>query len=561
MPELSVSRKNIGKLFSEMRNKKYIIPEYQRPYDWDLEKCETLWNDIVSFFEEKSPDQEYFLGTIVSCKSENTLNEIEVIDGQQRITSLFLLLRAFYSKLEMMSEDINVRGLKSQIAPCIWDVDEISMIVNDKSKIHLESRVSTAQDNEVLQKILFSGSIENGSAKSKYAENYRFFFDRCEEYARMNPLKWQPLCVAILQSCIVLPIDCEKEDTALTIFNTLNDRGLPLADSDIFKAQMYKNKESGQRKEFATRWKELREECEKAQIQLDELFRYYSHYLRAIKKDKSKEIGLRRFYAENKYEKLKTSVFVDDLELLCGFWSELNNYRSEGARKLTFDSLKYIHCLQSYPNEFWKYLVSVHFLKHKDDKDFEANFALFLKRIISFLFAKFIERPTVNAIRDDVYQGVIDLWFTGTVNFKYELPRNFLERIEYSHKTKIARGLILLHSYLNSGQAKLLPKDFEIEHIFPRKWQNTNYDGWTTNEAEEQLERFGNKVAIEEKLNIQAGNGYFGKKKAKYAESKVANVTDLAGLTQNDWRKEDIERRNTEFTESLFAFFKEHLKS
>ena len=70
MAEFSVSGKNIAKLFSEMRNKKYVIPEYQRPYDWDLEKCETLWNDITSFFEEKSPEQEYFLGTIVSCKNE-----------------------------------------------------------------------------------------------------------------------------------------------------------------------------------------------------------------------------------------------------------------------------------------------------------------------------------------------------------------------------------------------------------------------------------------------------------------------------------------------------------
>ncbi len=559
MAELSVSRKNIAKLFSEMRNKKYVIPEYQRPYDWDLEKCETLWNDITSFFEEKSPEQEYFLGTIVSCKNEKNQSEIEVIDGQQRITSLFLLLRAFYSKLEMMSEDINVRGLKSQIAPCIWDVDEISMVVNDKNKIHLESRVSTAQDNDVLQKILYSGKTESGSAKSKYAENYNFFFEKCEEYARTNPLKWQPLCVAILQSCIVLPIDCEKEDTALTIFNTLNDRGLPLADSDIFKAQMYKNKEQAERQEFATRWKELRESCEKAKIQLDDLFRYYSHYIRAIKKDKSKEIGLRRFYAENKYEKLKTPSFMDDLELLCGFWDELNNYRKDGQLKLSFEDLKYTQCLHNYPNDYWKYLASVYFLKHKDKPDFQKDFSVFLKKIISFLFSKFIERPTVNAIRDDVFQGVIDLWATGTVNFKYEMGKTFDAQLENAYQTKIARGLILLHSYLNEKQDNLLPEDFEVEHIFPVKWQDTNYNGWTIEDAEEQLNRFGNKVAIEKRLNIQAGNGYFGKKKSKYAQSKIANVNDLARVAQNDWQKQDIEKRNAEFAEKLVSFFKENL--
>lgn len=559
MAELSVSRKNIAKLFSEMRNKKYVIPEYQRPYDWDLEKCETLWNDIVAFFEERSPEQEYFLGTIVSCKNEKSPSEIEVIDGQQRITSLFLLLRAFYSKLDMMTDDINVRGLKSQIAPCIWDVDEISMLVNDKTKIHLESRVSTAQDNEVLQTILFSGKADGISIKSKYAENYNFFFEKCEEYARVNPLRWQPLCVAILHSCIVLPIDCEKEDTALTIFNTLNDRGLPLADSDIFKAQMYKNKPPTERQEFATRWKELRESCEKAQIQLDDLFRYYSHYIRAIKKDKTKEIGLRRFYAENKYEKLRIPSFLDDLELLCGFWDELNNYRSNGSLKLSFESLKYIHCLQNYPNEFWKYLASVYFLKHKDTKEFDAGFSTFLKKIISFLFVKFVERPTVNAIRDDVYQGVIDLWASGMVNFQFEMSRTFAQQMENAHKTKIARGLILLHAYLNNEQSSLLPEKFEIEHILPVKWQNTNYNGWTFQDAQEQLERFGNKVAIERKLNIQAGNGYFGKKKSKYAESEIAELSGLASIVQNDWQKQDIEKRNSEFIEKVVTFFRDYL--
>ena len=123
MAELSVSRKNIAKLFSEMRNKKYVIPEYQRPYDWDLEKCETLWNDITSFFEEKSPEQEYFLGTIVSCKNEKNQSEIEVIDGQQRITSLFLLLRAFYSKLEMMSEDIDAEVLDAALIAAAQKVE------------------------------------------------------------------------------------------------------------------------------------------------------------------------------------------------------------------------------------------------------------------------------------------------------------------------------------------------------------------------------------------------------------------------------------------------------
>ena len=56
-----------------------------------------------------------------------------------------------------------------------------------------------------------------------------------------NPMQWKQLCITILQKCIILPIECDTPETALTIFSTLNDRGLPLADSDIFKAQIYRN--------------------------------------------------------------------------------------------------------------------------------------------------------------------------------------------------------------------------------------------------------------------------------------------------------------------------------
>ncbi|MDR1975509.1 MAG: DUF1524 domain-containing protein [Campylobacteraceae bacterium] len=65
---------------------------------------------------------------------------------------------------------------------------------------------------------------------------------------------------------------------------------------------------------------------------------------------------------------------------------------------------------------------------------------------------------------------------------------------------------------------------------------------------------------FEKKLNIQAGNGYFGLKKQKYASSKIACVQELSSYSKNDWLKEDIEERETKFKERLVAFFKEQLE-
>jgi len=564
MAELSVTRKNISKLFSEMQDRKYIIPDYQRPYKWDEEKCETLWNDITIFFDEKKEGEEYFLGTIVTCKGDDSKNEIEIIDGQQRITSLFLLLRAFYRKLEKMQEDENIIGLKSQIAPCLWNVDSISRKVKDTSKIHIESRVATETDNEVFHTILREGKMSDKN-KDLYTSNYSFFCDKCDDYARDNPTRWQQLCVTILEKCIILPIECENIDIALTIFTTLNDRGMPLSDSDIFKAQIYKTKISNdEKKTFTESWKELTYTTDNAKICLDDLFRYYTHIIRARNNDKTKEIGLRKFYALNNYARLKESNLMDDLSDLSEFWFTVNTGKTKvnDVEKIDSEAQKYLHCLQCYPNEYWKYIVSVFFYKNKDSIDFINTFPLFLKKLTASLFVKFIEKPTVNAIKDYIYQGGIDVYANIPLSVENILKTDlFKNAISMTFSSKIAKALILLQAYQNLNQETIILSEFEIEHIFPKKWQNTNYHGWTKEDADEYLEKFGNKVAIEKRVNIQAGNGYFGKKKDKYLKSKIAEVLDLGSYGENDWVKNDIEKREVDFTTDLLKFFRDNLVS
>jgi len=128
-------------------------------------------------------------------------------------------------------------------------------------------------------------------------------------------------------------------------------------------------------------------------------------------------------------------------------------------------------------------------------------------------------------------------------------------------ESKLARALVLLHAYLNPQQTQLVPGTFEIEHILPRKWQTANYLGWTFDEAEESLERFGNKVAFEKKLNIQAGNGYFGRKKVKYAASIIAEAKKLSSHPNDDWHKADINTREQEFLDSIMTFFSANLNT
>jgi len=562
MAELHISNKSISMLFSEMQGRKFIIPDFQRPYKWDVEKCETLWNDVENFtLTDAKAGSDYFLGTIVSYA--NNQKNLEIIDGQQRITSFFLLLRAFYKKLEDMREDEDVIGLKNQIAPCIWDINPISQKVSEKSKIHIESLVATERDNNIFHRILETG-LTDDLAKDNYSVNYRFFKKRCDDYAENNPLQWKQLCIMILQRCIILPIECLTPEIALTIFSTLNDRGLPLADSDIFKAQIYRHlKIEDERKAFTNIWKELAQICDDSKISIDDVFRYYTHILRARKNDNSREVGLRKFYAEENYKKLQEENLVPEIMLLANFWRYINvNKFSEEEIKyvISRDARKYLHCLTHYPNEFWRYPISVFFLKNKDSETFETDFYKLLQKLVAFLFAKFIEEPSVNAIKDDIYAVCITLQNQNQLQFKISLDETLWDsRIHNYSSSRLSKALLLLDAYMHRNQEELIPETFDIEHIFPQKWQDTNYNGWDKNDADSYLDRFGNKIILERKLNIQAGNGYFGIKKQKYSQSKIASVLDLSNYHKNDWIKDDIELREANFKSNLINFFKEQL--
>jgi uncharacterized protein with ParB-like and HNH nuclease domain len=551
MADLATNKKNISDL---LKQHKFIIPDYQRPYKWAIDECDALWKDAVENYA--NPD-DYFFGTIVTYKDGG--GNLEIIDGQQRITSFFLLLRAFYKKLETGKDSNNVKGLKIQIEPCIWDIDDISQQVTDTSLIHIESRVAIESDNEVFHDILKTGN-HNGDKKDNYSVNYSYFKQQCDDYAQDNPMEWEKLCVFILKKCIILLIECDTEDTALTIFSTLNDRGLPLSDSDIFKAKLYRKYSTEKdKKNFTEIWKELTEICKQADLQIDDIFRYYMHVIRAKNKNNKKEIGLRRFYAENQYAYLQQKDLLNEIMLLANFWKHINTRKDPEEDEgyiISQEAKKWLHCLSCYPNEYWKYPVSVFFLKKINSKDFDKEFCSLLKQEIAFLFAKFIISPTINIIRDEIFNAYISIELSNKSRFNFDHGIDMLgQRLSEYTSEKITRALILLDAYLNPEQKDLVPVNFDIEHIFPKKWQNTNYNGWDEKDAKEYLERYGNKVACEKKLNIQAGNGYFGKKKNKYKESNIASVLELSKLAQDDWLKEDIENREKRFHKTIMDFF------
>ena len=121
MSKLNVDQKTIKDLFQDKRAD-FLIPDYQRPYAWEEVECQTLWDDIFTFAipdngsTEFDRNSEYFLGPIVTFKNKD--EKMEVIDGQQRLTTLMLLLRAFYTKFSHMQDKESI-STRQNIEKCL----------------------------------------------------------------------------------------------------------------------------------------------------------------------------------------------------------------------------------------------------------------------------------------------------------------------------------------------------------------------------------------------------------------------------------------------------------
>ena len=576
MSKLNIDQQTIKELFSNKRSD-FLIPDYQRPYAWEETECQTLWDDIFTFaFPEndyslfKSDEDEYFLGPIVTFKNE--AGKLEIIDGQQRLTTLMLLLRAFFSKFGNM-KDTNSVSTSDDIAKCIWKTDEFGN--PDKNKLKIDSEVSSDDDKEEFLTILKTGQT-TPKQKSRYAKTYRFFQDRINEFLQTFPTYFAYLPTRILNNCILLPIEAESQDTALRIFSTLNDRGKPLSDTDIFKAQFYKFYSDMNRKdEFIQRWKELEGKCDEifaapSGSPMDELFTRYMYFERAklgIKQTTTE--ALRKFYERDKYAILKREETLQNLEELAEFWRCVS---IQDDSVFSDRVLKKLSILNNAPNGMWTYLVSVYYLKNRQENGHlaEMEFYNFLDRIIAFIWAYAVIRPGVNALRTPTYPAMIDIVNGNEVtfaDFRFDADqvRKMFENYEFTNQRPITKSLLAWWAYTDDAQA-LIPADktLEIEHIFSRQRQineRSLLDG-------SNLESIGNKSLLEKGINIRASDYRFEDKKKYYMgftndKGKIKEptiISELKGMAQSreDFQEKDIVNRKNLILDTFIEYLREN---
>lgn len=442
---LEAKQKNIFDIFNI--REQYNIPEYQRPYSWGFDECYMLYMDLIEAFEN---NEDYFLGNIILARSNNleTQFKLDVIDGQQRLTSLLLILRVlnlFYSEhkgpgkclwLESLESDERFIRIESEIIELSEEKSNLKKAF-EYTKEYLENkRDEVVRNSEIDIKKLDAVSFD------KFHKNLIAFYSLFYHYFENLSSDSMPVSRFInflINKVSMLPIELqgsnkdEATEKALKIFETINNRGLNLSDADIFKSKLFILAE--EKHDFTSSWNELIEKTESLNTTVNDLFRYYSHVIRGQEGIVSGEISLREFFTVKDYSPLKTKSFnyiMGDLFKICDL---LEEWQTNLNNKSPFS--KWLHLIDVYTNSFPKYALMAYLFKNGFDEDLEG----FLIYLVKFVFSK----GSTTYIKWDMYPLIYKVTSTNQKMFVFN-TKNSVDESVFSGRLK--KGFVLLAHYL-----------------------------------------------------------------------------------------------------------------
>ena len=205
--------------------KQFIIPIYQRTYSWRISDCQQFWDDILRIAQDEQIPA-HFLGSVVYVGKDiyhvSSIAQMLVIDGQQRLTTLFLLLAALGEALETQGNE--QRSVITRRKICnyyLFNADE-------SDQAHYKLLLTQNDKNTLISILEGSEEPEHGSLRLK--ENYLFFKDQISQ----NQVSLSTLYEGI-SKLIIVDISLEQKDNPQLIFESLNSTGMDSSQADLIR--------------------------------------------------------------------------------------------------------------------------------------------------------------------------------------------------------------------------------------------------------------------------------------------------------------------------------------
>lgn len=514
MKRISGAEYALAKIFSSDFD--FIIPSYQRPYAWTVDQTSELFDDLLAF-SQMDGEEGYFLGSIVLIKAEDVAFS-EVIDGQQRLTTLTILLAA--AACAHGGEN------KEDTKPYIIEPGKKMEGISAKPRLSLRERDRTFFAKYVqglaLDKLLDldPSSLDNESQRNIQA-NARYLMSEIERQLA-SASEVADFVNFLLTRCYLVAVSTPSQESAFRVFSVMNSRGLDLQPTDIIKADVIGQiKTESDRNAYNAEWEDM--EVELTRAGFNELF---SHIRMIYAKEKAKRTILEDFRKLVLPKHLDPKRLIDDvLQPFADALMDIKN-SSFASSKHAEEINYYLKWLNRIDNSDWVPPAMLFMTRARSKPAVLARFFQLLERLAAFMHAT---RYNVND-RIDVYARLISeieastsIEELGHLHFDRSSIRDFRAALNgdvYQLTPRRRNYLILrLDSFIADGAATYDPKVLTIEHVLPQTvGEDSEWAEWWPDEEQRDqwVHRLANLVPLNKKRNSAARNFDFATKRDVY---------------------------------------------
>lgn len=524
----------------------YAVPDYQREYVWSTEQVEQLLTDILGEMTGTDPEHspEYFIGSIVVCPAQSGL--LDLIDGQQRMTTLYVTLCAIRDRLLALGA-ANSAVLNSQIADASIDAsgDEVRRYRLDLQYEDSGDALTRLADGKEIDR---TGTLSMKNIANAHHVVTRFLNSEFSEDVAALRRFYGYLCNKVK----LIRIQTEDVAKALKIFETINDRGVGLNSMDLLKNLLFMKASAGQFNQLKETWKDLQDTIFDMGEKPLRFLRYFifSHFdVDLLREDEiygwlsrneatagygSDPIGFARElvsaakayrnFREGKDERGVGNRYLENMRLLGGSAARQHLILLLAGRHLSSDLFDRL--ASEVESLFFCYVIT-----REPTRNFERNFARWATELRSisstedldtFINRRFLNEKMKLSVRFDDAMGRLYYGTLQQYRLRYVLAKltQYVELAAYGE----TEGTRWLQSYTSGG--------FEIEHIFPQKPDAKAAEEFGPIENPLVSQRLGNLVLVEKSINSSLGNRAYSEKRPIYLQSKLLLTRALSERPQ-----------------------------
>ena len=525
----------IAKVFSNGGDIHFRLPYFQREYAWTEENWRTLWNDILDLNKLYNPDKmpEHFMGSLVVMNegTDGTTPIFKIVDGQQRLISISLILRAIAETIDVTDHSLSQKILKYVTNP------------DEHHDLHYKILPTSKYDDKFAYTSVIDGKIDQKYANSSIVKAYNYFLSEIEKELNTVGASAEHLFLTVINGLQVVFINLNAQEKPYQIFESLNAKGKPLSQADLVRNYIaMKLPEKLQTNVFDDVWSKieilLQEKRVVGKSRLGELTAFLRHYLAyssGVICNENHVYARFRDKCENEFK--STESFVEELNKIKRFavyYDRLLHPENEPDNEVrkNLQTLKVFEVSTGYP------LLLAMYDSYSNRAIDRTQFIQGLKIYENYIIRRYINGDPTNYLNralPTIWKEINTDAYIETLTselLKRNYPSNF--RIKQSIKTRqlydnnlgtrnkttflLEQVNVFISKKLNRDAFTKLSGKPTIEHIMPQtltqQWINDLGDNYHQ-VYDQYLNNLGNLTLVTSEWNTSLSNAPFSEKKEK----------------------------------------------